>query len=145
MGMTAFLVVLDEDECVTLTSAEPHRSTAAVAKRPGTRHSVSIGAPGIAILSLLPDRLWPTSVPESRWAEVEGARKFGYATSSDEVIPGLSSVAVPLVLDGMEAAAIAVVYVTTDLDIAAMAKTLRDAAAEICEDLEGRDVGARSK
>ncbi|WP_127819526.1 IclR family transcriptional regulator, partial [Microbacterium sp. CPCC 204701] len=53
LGMTTFLAVLDHDECVTLVSIEPRHAVASVAQRPGTRHPVTRGAPGKAILSLL--------------------------------------------------------------------------------------------
>ena len=54
LGLTCFLVVLDHDECVTLVSVEPRHAVASVAQRPGTRHPVTVGAPGKAILSVLP-------------------------------------------------------------------------------------------
>src|SRR6478736_7469373 len=46
LGMTCFLSVLDGDEIVTLTSIEPRHAIASVAQRPGTRHSIGLGAPG---------------------------------------------------------------------------------------------------
>src|SRR6478735_3146483 len=64
LGMTCFLVVLDHDECVTLVSVEPRHAVAPVAQRPGTRHAVSVGAPGKAILALMPRRSWPADVPQ---------------------------------------------------------------------------------
>ena len=65
LGMTCFLVVLDHDECVTLVSVEPRHAVASVAQRPGTRHPVTVGAPGKAILSVLPARSWPADVSTS--------------------------------------------------------------------------------
>src|SRR5919112_2444466 len=50
LGMTAFLVVRTGDEAVTVTSVEPHDSPAHVTYRPGTRHPVDRGAPGLALL-----------------------------------------------------------------------------------------------
>ena len=50
LGMTAFVVTLDSgtNEAVTLASVEPRHADAAVAQRPGNRHSVDHGAPGRA-------------------------------------------------------------------------------------------------
>ncbi|HWV48928.1 MAG TPA: helix-turn-helix domain-containing protein, partial [Microbacterium sp.] len=50
LGATCFLAVLDHDECVTLVSVEPRHAINPVAQRPGTRHPVTRGAPGKAIL-----------------------------------------------------------------------------------------------
>jgi DNA-binding IclR family transcriptional regulator len=115
LGMTAFLVMLDHTECVTLLSVEP-RAGATVAQRPGTRHSLSIGAPGIAIQALLTD----AQLADHGVAARRRLGPRGWATSHDEVIAGLSSVAVPLGIPGSPLAAVAVVYV---------AGTLGDAAA----------------
>src|SRR3712207_3249327 len=50
LGMTAFLVVRAGDEAVTVASVEPHDTAAHVVYRPGTRHPVGRGAPGLALL-----------------------------------------------------------------------------------------------
>lgn len=110
LGMTCFLVVLDHEECVTLVSVEPRHAAASVAQRPGTRHPVGVGAPGKAILTVLPESAWPASLDDAHRAELHTARDRGWATSHDEVIPGLRSVAVPLRLPAGDPAAIAVVY-----------------------------------
>lgn len=110
LGMTCFLSMLDHDECVTLVSVEPRHGVASVAQRPGTRHPVGVGAPGKVILAELPESSWPTDLGDARRAELRTARLRGWATSHDEVIPGLRSVAVPLLLPYGDRAAIAVVY-----------------------------------
>ena len=126
LSMTAFLVVLDLNECVTLSSVEPRAGTATVAQRPGTRHSLALGAPGIAIQSLLGSHdLAERGI--TRRPLTEG----GYATSHDEVIPGLRSVAVPLLLPGRPPAALAVVYVSSERDSAEIADVLTSSAASI--------------
>ncbi|HSP53308.1 MAG TPA: helix-turn-helix domain-containing protein, partial [Cryobacterium sp.] len=53
LGMTAFVSVLDRAEVVTLVSVEPRQAHATIAQRPGTRHPLGRGAPGIALQSLL--------------------------------------------------------------------------------------------
>ncbi|WP_344247236.1 IclR family transcriptional regulator, partial [Isoptericola hypogeus] len=116
LGMTCFLAVLDHDECVTLVSVEPRHAVAPVAQRPGARHPVTAGAPGKAILTLLPEAEWPADAPDALRAAVADAARRGYATSHDEVIPSLESVAVPLALRGRGPAAIAVVHVASPLE-----------------------------
>ncbi|TYL50499.1 IclR family transcriptional regulator [Agromyces mariniharenae] len=121
LGMTCFLAVLDGDEIVTLTSVEPRHAIASVAQRPGTRHSIGVGAPGKVIRTLTPLTEWPDDVDVAHRTELEEARAQGYAISHDEVIPGLRSTAVPLQLPSGQPAALAVVYVSsgrTDPEIA---------------------------
>lgn len=113
LGMTAFVTVLDGDEVVTLVSVEPRHAPAAVVQHPGTRHPLHLGAPGAAIQAGLGDR--PDGFP-------------GYATSHDEVIKGVFSVAVPLRVPGHPAAAVAVVYLDRGTDTAAVGARLRAAA-----------------
>lgn len=129
--MTAFLVVLDHAECVTLVSVQPRAGAASVAQRPGTRHSLSVGAPGIAIQSLLTDRQLADHGVSTRREEAELVRETGWATSHDEVIAGLSSVAVPLEVHGSPPAALAVVYVAGAVGDAAVGARLLAARAAI--------------
>ncbi|WP_154096079.1 IclR family transcriptional regulator [Microbacterium testaceum] len=131
LGMTCFLVVLDHDECVTLASVEPRHTVTAVAQRPGSRHPVTRGAPGRAILAQLPPRRWPDEVDARLASEVADAAESGWARSHDEVIPTLRAVAVPLAVQGREPAAVAAVHVSTDLDDAAIAARLEAAASAI--------------
>lgn len=136
LGLTAFVTVLDHQEVVTLVSVEPRHAHAAVAQRPGTRHPLAVGAPGIAIQSALSAAQWtavsPTA-PKRREATEAAAR--GYATSHDEVIAGLRSVAVPLMLDGHPPASVAVVYVATESSVEDIAARLTSAAAAIAREL----------
>lgn len=115
LGMTAFLAVLDQDDAVTLVSVEPRAAVAAVAQRPGTRHPLDRGAPGRAVGRLVH----------------RGTGEQPYETSHDEVIQGLSSIAVPLEIAGRQPAAIAVVYLTGPVDVSAIGRRLTEAAGEI--------------
>lgn len=137
LGMTCFLGVLDGDDCITLASIEPRHAIASVAQRPGARHPVTVGAPGKAILAQLTPSEWPTGIEQTLREEVERARTRGYATSHDEVIPTVQSVAVPLVLRGQRPAAIAVVHVATDLEDAEIAARLQRSASAIRNALDG--------
>jgi DNA-binding IclR family transcriptional regulator len=137
LGMTAFVAVLDQREVVTLVSVEPRHVVATVAQRPGTRHPLANGAPGIAIQSALTEAQWsalggPERVSsESIRPEAVDARTSGYAVSHDEVIRGLRSVAVPLVVPGQLPAAVAVVFVASASDDAQLGARLADAAGAI--------------
>jgi DNA-binding IclR family transcriptional regulator len=131
LGMTCFVAVLDHDECVTLVSVEPRHAVASVAQRPGTRHPVTLGAPGKAILSTLDGGRWPVDVSERTRAEVVEAAARGFATSHDEVIPSLRSVAVPLVLRGRPPASVAAVYVASDTAPERIAERLARAAGAV--------------
>jgi DNA-binding IclR family transcriptional regulator len=131
LGATCFIAVLDAEECVTLASVEPRHATASVAQRPGSRHPVTAGAPGKAILSVLPQSQWPGEVTDRLRREVTDAADRGFATSHDEVIPTLRSVSVPLMLRGRPPAAIAVVYVASAHEPAEIAARLQRSAAVI--------------
>jgi len=135
LGMTCFLAVLDGGECITLVSVEPRHAVASVAQHPGARHPVTVGAPGKAILAQLADADWPENATAALRAAAAGARTAGYATSHDEVIPTVQSVAVPLALRGQRPAAIAVVHVATDRTDAEIAARLQHSAATIREAL----------
>ncbi|MGN6220908.1 MAG: IclR family transcriptional regulator [Microbacterium sp.] len=137
LGMTCFLSLMDRDECITLTSVEPRHGVASVAQRPGTRHPVTVGAPGKAILSLLPESSWPSDIAEAHRTEVRVVNERGYATSHDEVIAGLRSIAVPLRLPKGERAAVAVVYLSDPLPEAEIAARLTRVASAITSAIGG--------
>ncbi|MBL5975529.1 MAG: MarR family transcriptional regulator [Candidatus Leucobacter sulfamidivorax] len=116
LDMTAFLVVYDGEAAVTLSNAEPRLASTTVAQRPGSRHSIDKGAPGRVIRSQLHPDLHPP-------------RRFEH--SRDEVLPGVSSIAVPLRLPQGEPAAIAVLYLPRPLDQEHVAEVLIAAAKRI--------------
>lgn len=136
LGATCFLTVLDHDECVTLVSVEPRHAINPVAQRPGTRHPVTRGAPGKAILAQLGDAA-RTLLPAGLVDETAAVTARGYATSHDEVIPTLRSVAVPLTVRGRGPAAIAVVFVASSHDDDAIAARLTRSADAVREALGG--------
>jgi DNA-binding IclR family transcriptional regulator len=134
LGMTAFLAVLDHDEVVTLVSVEPSHEHASVAQRPGSRHPLLLGAPGLAIQSILSAAQWRT-LGESPRDEVGVVIARRFATSHDEVIKGLSSVAVPLLVAGQPPAAVSVVYIATERPVEQLAARLSEAARAIAAEL----------
>jgi DNA-binding IclR family transcriptional regulator len=84
---------------------------------------------------VLSEEQWRALPGEHPREEAESARARGYATSHDEVIAGLASIAVPVLAHGQPPAALAVVYVSTALDAPTIAARLRAAAAAIQSDL----------
>lgn len=144
LGVTALVALLDRDEVVTLVSVEPHHARTSVSQRPGTRHPLERGAPGTAIRMQLgatrTSRAAESHAAESadpgEAADLAAALEVGYATSTDEVIPGLSAVAVPLRLpDDPTLATLAAVYVTASTDASAVPARLVRAAETITERL----------
>lgn len=122
LQMTAFIVVADGDEAVTIDSAEPRNLDAHVAYRPGTRHPIDRGAPGLALLGARPAR-----AGERR--DVARARKRGWAQSEAEVIPGMAAIAAPIGTEG----AVAVMWLAGAGHVAAevIGRRIVAAAAQI--------------
>jgi DNA-binding IclR family transcriptional regulator len=125
LGMTAFLVVRAGDEAVTVASVEPQDTPAHVVYRPGTRHAVGRGAPGLALL--LPE---PASAEDREALQL--ARRRGWASSHGEVVPGLRSIAAPVLgPDGGARAALAVVYVDDSADAERVGRAVARAAGRV--------------
>lgn len=128
VGKTAFLVVAHVDQAVTVAVVEPRHSLTHVAYRPGTRHSIDRGAPGLALLAGLAPR------PDER-PEVAHCRSRGWIHTQSEVLPGMSAVASPVLdADGTCHGAVAVVFVGDD-DLEALGKAVRETAAAIGSEL----------
>lgn len=131
LAMTAFLVVRSGGDAVTVLSVEPQNASAHVAYRPGTRHSVERGAPGLALL--MPE---PASAHDRD--ALREARRAGFASSHGEVIPGLRSIAAPVLgKDGGAQAAVAVVFVDAGIDIGGLGRAVRATAAEVAAASQG--------
>lgn len=132
LGMSTFVAVWDHEDCVTLVTVDPRHAGAAVVQHPGSRHPVNAGAPGIAIQSALTQQEWNALAPGIPYrAEAAEARRRGFAASHDEVIAGVSSLAVPVRVPGGRPAALAVVYIRTSEDPAEVAAALAAGAARI--------------
>jgi DNA-binding IclR family transcriptional regulator len=129
LGMTAFLVVRAGDEAVTVASVEPHDSSAHVVYRPGIRHPVGRGAPGLALLM-------PEASASGDRDALREARRVGWAVSHGEVIPGIRSVAAPVPgPDGGARAALAVVFVDEGADVERIGRAVTGAAAKVAAGL----------
>lgn len=136
-AMTAFVVLRDDDEVVTVSVVEPRASAVHVAYPPGRRHSVDRGAPGLALLS------GRAPSPDER-PEVAQARVRGWAWSESEVIPGMQSISVPVSAPDRDCdTAIAVVFVG-DPDREELAARVVSAARELEDRLQRRALTHRA-
>lgn len=127
--MTAFIAVWDQRDSVTLVTVEPRHSGATLVQRPGTRHSFSSGAPGIAIQSAISESTWARLAPGLPYRpEALAARVAGYSTSHDEVLPGVSAVAAPIQIPGRMPAAICVVFLGSEANVEAIGARLIESA-----------------
>ncbi|MCO4257235.1 IclR family transcriptional regulator [Pseudarthrobacter cellobiosi] len=132
LTMSAFVAVWDRDDCVTLVTVDPRHTGAAIVQHPGSRHPISAGAPGIAIQSVYSEADWHAAAPGIPYRPEAGtARQLGYAASHDEVIPGVSSVAVPVRVPAGRPAALAVVYIRAAQNPDEIAAALMAGAARI--------------
>ncbi len=130
--MTAFIAVWDRRHCVTLVAVEPPHGEGTIVQRPGSRHRFDAGAPGIAIQSALGEARWEQLAPGELFRdEAQVAAGKGYAVSCDEVIPGVSSVAAPIRVPGQLPAALAVVYVSSDHDVADLGRQVARTARAV--------------
>lgn len=132
LGMTAFLVIRVEDDAVTIESIEPRTTATHVAYRPGSRHTVDRGAPGLALLA------GDAPVPGER-ADVAVTRARGWATSAGEVTPGLASVATWITgPDERVVAAVACVFLAgVGVDLEAVATRVSAGARAITHTIGG--------
>lgn len=138
LEMSCFIAVAQGTDCFTLVTVEATTSHA-VTQHPGTRHHLDRGAPGIALLSGLTQQqredLAGLELSDKVQAHLRQAEVNGYATSHDEVIPGVGSVAVPLMAAGQLPAALAVVYPRQEVDEQRIAAMLQDGAETILDRL----------
>ena len=121
LGMTAFVVLRDGDEALTLFTVAPSKAAAHVTYRPGSRHPVVRGAPGLALLAGAPAEAGERS-------EVTLARTHGWVSTHGEVISGLSSVAAPVPGLHPRGAAVCVVF-AGEADVEYVGRRVERAAA----------------
>jgi DNA-binding IclR family transcriptional regulator len=85
----AFIAVPQGEECVAIMVAEPEGGVLRVTYRVGSRHPLTLGAAGIAILAGRPER------PDDP-AFVREARKAGFSVTRDQLQRGAVGIACPL-------------------------------------------------
>lgn len=89
LGATAFISTAQGDECVALMVAEPEEGILRVGYRVGSRHPLTLGAAGIAILSARPARVGEAEL-------VIQARHDGYSLTRGQLQRGAVGVASPI-------------------------------------------------
>lgn len=124
---TAFLSAAQGDECVALMVAEPDEGVLRVGYRVGSRHPLTRGAAGIAILAGRPET---DDEPDA----VKQARRDGYSITRGQLQRGAVGVASPITTadrrpGGFEGCV--GVVALDDLDTAAAAAAVRDCAGRI--------------
>lgn len=134
LEMSCFIVVAQGADCFTLVTVEAATSHA-VTQHAGTRHHLDRGAPGVALLSGLSAQqradIDGLELSAHTLEELAVVQANGYAASFDEVIPGVGSVAVPLMVAGQLPASLAVVFPRQEVDEARIVEVLRDGAQAI--------------
>jgi len=134
---TAVLAVRDGNDAVAIEQIAPGERVVNIQYRPGTRHPLSVGAHGLAMLAdvhVQVQELEPALVP--RLAEIA---RIGYAVSRDELEPGVTGIAAPIVsVDDTPIAAIGIVAPSNRFpDVAAVAHEVTTAARTITAELIG--------
>jgi DNA-binding IclR family transcriptional regulator len=131
---TVFAVQADGDECLTVACVEPHRGGVTLVQRPGVRHSIRRGAPGVALLAALGDTLSTqrlAAIARERLDEALATRARGWVMSDSDVIPGVKALAVPVREPLGPASAVATVYVGESLTPGGAAPVLTRCAREV--------------
>lgn len=123
-GATAFLSMADRDDCVVALTAEPRNAGLNIQYRIGTRHPLTLGAAGLAILSARPE------TPQDSDG-VRLARAQGFSLTRGQLYKGAVGVSSPVVLPdqgfaGMECS-LGVVSLES-LDVALACRAVPDAA-----------------
>ena len=127
LALTCFLVVRDGDDALTLESLEPTTSQFHITYKPGIRHPIDQGAPGIAILAGGP----PAS---NERTEITEARARGWVMTTGEVVPGSTAIAAPV--PGSDASIATVFFQGADLDEHAVAARLIATATTIARHID---------
>lgn len=135
-GVTSFLSVAEDDECVVVLVEEARRGEHGlrVSYQEGTRHPIHRGAPGLAILAMRP------STPHDP-VGVERARADGYSITHGELQAGAVGVSVGVsgaaMLDMLDIEASVGVVALGDLDIETAARASKRAAQQLVDVLAG--------
>lgn len=98
-GATVSLVVPQGDEAVALAVVEPRSARYHLTFAEGSRHPLSRGAAGLALLAQLPQHPQAAAVTEA----VARVRELGHAETFAEIEPGAFGIAVPCPVPGIVA------------------------------------------
>ena len=126
-GATAHLTIRDEPDAVSIAVVEPQHAAMHVAYRIGSRHPLTVGAAGMAILIGGPAR-------RGERVAVRKGRRQGYVASAGELQPGAWGLSAPIKASGSADASVGVISLGP-LDERITAAIVMGAAAEITRDM----------
>ncbi|NKE57397.1 helix-turn-helix domain-containing protein [Lentzea sp. PSKA42] len=127
---TSLLSVADGDEALILLTEEPPQSNFHLALRQGARHSLSLGADGVAILAGRP-------ASDDDTDDVQRARINGYALTVGVLQPGALGVAAPIRISDWASASIGVVQLGIEVSDPGVPDLVMSAAGEAARRLSG--------
>ncbi|GAB2452146.1 helix-turn-helix domain-containing protein [Nocardioides hungaricus] len=129
-GSTAILSVADGDEALILLTEEPLQGTFHLAMREGSRHPLSVGADGVAILAGR-----PAGAADGK--DVQRARQRGYAVSRNALQEGAVGVAAPIATSDWASASIGIIRLGSKLADPEIPTVVMAAAANASAKLNG--------
>lgn len=127
---TSLLSVADGDEALILLTEEPPHSAFHLALRQGARHSLRLGADGVAILAGRPPS-------DDDTEDVQRARTDGYALTVGALQAGALGVAAPIRISDWASASIGIVQLGTEVACQEVPDLVRSAAGEAARRLSG--------
>lgn len=127
---TALLSVADGDQALVLLTEEPSQSTFHLALRQGSRHPLTIGADGVAILAGRPATSEDADI-------VRRARSDGYALSLGELQAGAVGIAAPIRSSDWATASVGIVQLGLELSDPSAPALVMAAAAEAARRMSG--------
>jgi DNA-binding IclR family transcriptional regulator len=130
---TAILSVADGDQAIVLLTQEPAQSAFHLAMREGSRHPLTVGADGLAILSGRPE------APDEP-SGVAKARRSGYAVSIGALQKGAVGVAAPIQVSDWCTASIGIVHLGDRLKDASIPARVQEAAHQAASSLTGAPI-----
>lgn len=126
---TAYLSVPQGEDCVAILVAEPDEGLLRVGYRVGSRHPLTRGAAGLAILAARPER---PDEPEG----VTQARRDGYSLTRGQLQKGAVGIASPVVVPSQPGFEACVgVVALDDLDVEAAVPAVKAGAARLASRL----------
>lgn len=132
---TAFISVPQGDECTPIMTVEPASGALSVAYRVGSRHSIKVGAAGIAILAGRPEHARDSE-------DVRRARSASVSITRGMLQPGAVGVASPIQKAGAPPLGIEAsvgVVALDDLNIDQAASAVKEAAEAIASLIAGKE------
>ena len=142
-GETVVVHTADGDEAVVLEQVVGTRHVVRVEHRTGSRHPLTKGASGRALLAFMEESsisriLKKATGADALRSQLESVRQVGYAVSHDELQQGVHGIAVPLRDHHQVVGSLAVLVPATRADVAGHLPALKDAASRIEASCYGR-------